>query len=545
MRQLLNTARGCLAGILLLTAVACSGRVGATGSGSDGLADPGAGLEALSSYRSTLHISFQGNQESQPLSWERTYALSVSREPAMRVLELDSAGGASADAPAGLLIGVIDGVEYRRASSEAECLASEIPAGESQPAIVEPAALLPSLSRAQAAPDPGTVAGVSATHLQFDEGALDMPGVETASGEAWIAVSGGYVLQYSLEVSGGEDLFGEGIAGTLSWEYTLRDPDVLTDVRPPAGCPAGMVEAPLPPDAARVLRQPGVLTFATSSDLAGAVDFYQDQLPQSGWAAVGEPVVGDTLGVAEFERGQSTLTLYVFTEETTSVLLLLSYPGPAAASEATPAAPPVEPTARAGGSLNLLLGFGEAGFPLASFHLAADMQAPSWNASTNSVSRTDTTVSADVVGADVHLTVASSVDGGPVQTLDGILDDGQEVPDVQGQLLLAWASWALEPGLALATASTGASLERTDQLEGRVVEVYTLDTDQAVPQALEAVRSFTGISRAQGTAWVDQETGALLRLTLDYETEFREPAGGDLLGTGTGRVEIEVSRIGS
>jgi hypothetical protein len=67
----------------------------------------------------------------------------------------------------------------------------------------------------------------------------------------------------------------EGIEGTLNWEYDLTEPNQPVILELPPGCPAGLVDAPLMPDAQDIRRQPGASIYLTARSITDVLTFYE------------------------------------------------------------------------------------------------------------------------------------------------------------------------------------------------------------------------------------------------------------------------------
>ncbi len=78
-------------------------------------------------------------------------------------------------------------------------------------------------------------------------------------------------------------------------------------------------------DAQNVQRLPGATLFTTHSPIAQVADFYQKQLPASGWKLDGKPSIGDKAGLLNFKQGTSQLTVVsMLGDQGTAVRLLLA-----------------------------------------------------------------------------------------------------------------------------------------------------------------------------------------------------------------------------
>jgi len=275
------------------------------GPGSFSLLDPTMGLAALSSYKATLTISFNGTQAGRSSQWSHTYVMLASQKTGAHQVTINSTGGI----PAPVFIAEVNGVSYAL-DAEDNCTASTTEPDTSLAAEWEPAGFLSAIIGADAAGSE-TVNGVGTEKYTFDERALAETGFSRSTGQVWVASENGVVVRYLLSTTAGAEYFGEGVDGTLTWEYTLTEINQPVTVELPAGCPGGLVDAPLMPVAQNVNRQPGVTIYSSAGSIQDGLDFYTEQMPALGWEAMGEPGSGDTMGVANFIQGDLQLTVIV------------------------------------------------------------------------------------------------------------------------------------------------------------------------------------------------------------------------------------------
>ncbi len=265
------------------------------------------GLSDLSSYRATLILTFEGTQTGQPDKWSKTYVMSATKEPAARQLTLEKAG----DLPdlTSVFMAEEDGAAYER-RGENSCIATVIEKGNLPMARLEPASFLTGVVGAEEAGSE-TVNGVAANRYTFDERALGQLGLTKSTGELWVASDEGYIVKYLLTTKGTSNYFGDGIEGTLTWDYELTDINQPLSIEIPKDCPAGLVNAPLLLDATNILSQPGLLVFNTPTSLTDASSFYQEQIPALGWEPVGAPAISDAMFFLDYTQGDKKMTLMI------------------------------------------------------------------------------------------------------------------------------------------------------------------------------------------------------------------------------------------
>jgi len=525
------------------------------GPGSFDLADPSAGLSSLTSYHASLQMQFTGTQDGQPASWARRLSMAVAQQPAARLWTIDSSAP-SDQAISALVGGVIAGVSYSRQQPGEPCAAAVLGPNVTGPPPVEPADWLPPALGAEAAGPAQTINGLAANHYTFDERALDLVGLAKVSGEVWVASGGGFVVKYLLTAEGNADYFGPGAQGKMSWDYELQDINQPFTVNPPPGCPPGLLDVPLPPNAAGVVKDPGHTTFTTTTTVRDVATFYTSTLPTAGWQAIGDPLVTNTQALLSFRRAEGQLTVLTIVSGTTQVSISLepagqAAPGPTPTPQATPAGATTDAGSLIGKALNLTLGTGQPP-ALPSAHLEASGADPAWNSGLGQAEVTTYTVQADMQGADLHLLYSTAKPNQPPSNLDGFIVGGKEyllangqAQPVPGRVKLPWSEWPLNAAFALAAAASGPTPQGEADAGGRTAEVFAVDTANANPAALAALKSFTNITASKGTVWIDKATGALLKAVLDYQATFTNPASKAVLGTGNGHVEITVSNVGS
>ncbi len=284
------------------------------------LTDTKAGLADLSSYKATLTYSFDGTQAGQAEQWSKTYVMLTTKEPAARQLTIETTGAIPEVET--VFMAEQNGASYER-SGENDCNANAIEEGISLAGWMEPAGFLTSVMGADEAGSE-TVNDIAANHYTFDQRALGALDIVQSAGEMWVASDGGYIVKYYVTTKGDAKYFGEGIEGTLTYDYELTEVNKPIIIGLPGDCPAGMVNAPRLPDATNVVNMPSVLMYDTASNPADAAAFYQEQIPGLGWTLLGEPSIGETTALMEFTQGDQTMTVIIMVGDAgTNVQILL------------------------------------------------------------------------------------------------------------------------------------------------------------------------------------------------------------------------------
>lgn len=300
-------------------AVMVQGEV-AFGPGAFVFPEPNAGLAELSSYKSTLMLSFDGTHDGQAEQWSKIYVMLSTKEPAARQFAIEKTGDNSD--PDAVFMAEVDGAAYEQ-RGESACNANVIDEERSLGNTWEPAGFLTGVFGADEAGSE-TVNEIAASHYTFDQRALGQDGLTESTGEMWVASDGGYIIKYLLTTKGDATYFGEGIEGALTWDYELTDVNQPVAFVLPDNCPAGMVDAPLLPDAANILNMPSILAYDTSTSLTEAAAFYQEQIPNLGWTLIGAPATAETNALMEFIQSDQILTVIITTDAgVTTVTILL------------------------------------------------------------------------------------------------------------------------------------------------------------------------------------------------------------------------------
>ncbi|MFM2070047.1 MAG: hypothetical protein RLZZ623_310 [Actinomycetota bacterium] len=290
------------------------------GSGPGDITDTSAGLADLASYTATLTISFEGTNASGPSTWSSTAVMTAAQEPAVRQLIVTTSGDLPGPTP--LFRAETAGATFEKRGDES-CVADVIGADPEAAPLVGPAAALSVVLGADAAGSE-TVNGTAADHYTFDQQAILHADGSTSTGEAWVATNGGYIVKYLLQTKAGAELFGDGIDGTITWDYELTGVDQPVALAMPEDCPAGLVDAPQLPDAANVENLPGLLSYDTSTPMADVVAFYQSELANRGWTASDDPTIDDTSATMYFTQGAATLGVTASVDGSTTSVQVFS-----------------------------------------------------------------------------------------------------------------------------------------------------------------------------------------------------------------------------
>jgi hypothetical protein len=231
---------------------------------------------------------------------------------------------------------------------------------------------------------------------------------------------------------------------------------------------------------------------------------------------------------------------------------VLSEAPPAARGQANQPASAIEKRIIDSPGVTLQAPFGN--LALGSFHLEMTARQPRLDAGTKQVAVDEWKLAADLERDNVFVKCSiKEPAAGKTLTIEGwILGEGRPggvpyeatggkvdvSPRVQQQCWIRAYAWTP----ALSAAASGATPAGQETIDGRSAEKYHVE---ARPKALEQIRTLMNLTSAKGTVWLDRQTGALLKAVIDYQESFTEQRGSsNVIGTGTGRVEMMVIRVG-
>jgi hypothetical protein len=271
--------------------------------------------QPLAAYRATLVLHFQGTY-----SW--TYQLESRTDGHIMAYDLHIEG---VDPPQNLGdVRVVidgDGAKMRGPATEDACV--QFPSDfDLERSFLSPDELLPpeQVDDALRVAGEDVIAGRDSTHLALRQ--PEMAGWQNVEVDVWKDGATGVVLRYDLRLIGPDPLFDAG-QGTLVGQFVVVDvgPQVI---EPITGCEIAL---PLPLNATQLVSMPGLISFESTSTTEQMVAFYQNALPEEGWAPTSEPQQGVDAVLLTYRRDGQTLDINIETdEEGVRVELLLSDP---------------------------------------------------------------------------------------------------------------------------------------------------------------------------------------------------------------------------
>ncbi|RPJ02818.1 MAG: hypothetical protein EHM39_01030 [Chloroflexi bacterium] len=245
------------------------------------LDDLAAGLAQQNNYRVMFQQDISGEIDSKPFERHTHLALSRASGQVDFVQEVNSSDGSNAYAR----VIVLGQALYRWQSPMQPCQGTtgEPEVGE----ILEPAEyLLPIKPASKVGPE--TVNGIPTQHYRFDQsagGTSSAGGAGSASGDVWLAETGGHVVKYTLVVAAPTipDQAGQKLA--QNWVYEWQPLEQGEAVALPAGCIEVPLGLPILSDAQTVAYSSGMVSYTSAFTALEAANFYLQKLPELGWAS--------------------------------------------------------------------------------------------------------------------------------------------------------------------------------------------------------------------------------------------------------------------
>ncbi len=190
---------------------------------------------------------------------------------------------------------------------------------------------------------------------------------------------------------------------------------------------------------------------------------------------------------------------------------------------------------------------------LDSYHLEASGTSAEWNSDTKKVESHAFTFKADVSGDDVHF--VKTVKAAKETTTEGYIMDMNSKDNTKGYAVvngkvkedlfmpLAWAMLPLEYGMPLIFGAMGPTSRGDETVSGRAAEKFDLDMSKAPTGAEGMLKGIGfGMQSSKGTAWIDKQNGALLKMSMDYSSDVMD--SGKVVGQGSGHIDLVVTQIG-
>jgi hypothetical protein len=149
-----------------------------------------------------------------------------------------------------------------------------------------------------------TVAGIETTRYVLRQ--TDLGEWRNVQVNLWVDKESGAALRYDLRAAGPDPLFDAG-GGVLTGQLVVTETGPQT-IEPVEGCE---IDLPLPPDATRLVKLPGMVAFDSAATPDETVAFYQLALTDAGWEAVAAPETGIDATLLSYHRGAQTLAVNV------------------------------------------------------------------------------------------------------------------------------------------------------------------------------------------------------------------------------------------
>ncbi len=254
---------------------------------------------AARSYSDTFEIRFDG-----ATPW--VYQLTTRSAKGLREVKLHMEGLRPQDNPGDIRL-VTDGITtwMNGEGTDRNCI--QFPAHQGMdPSFIVPESLAPlqSLQNGLGAPVEEEISGKKSLH--YSGSGVTLNAWADAHVDGWLDKASGSLIQLSMQANGDDPFFGTG-AGKLTAHYEAMD-YVEGDIQPVKGCE---IPVPLPDKYEAFVRLPEMASFESSRKPEKIVSFYQDALPQAGWAEAESPSQDGETMVLSYARGDEEVDFQV------------------------------------------------------------------------------------------------------------------------------------------------------------------------------------------------------------------------------------------
>ncbi|MFZ6030089.1 MAG: hypothetical protein ACOYYS_20425 [Chloroflexota bacterium] len=496
-------------------------------------------ISKLDSYHLSFEITFRGSHAGQPLETRQQYTKEFIAEPLRTFTQIEASNGSAQ--PEALIFGTAGPASYFQAAADQPCSIRWDEQAATGVTHLDPLELLPAILPGGQVAGSETVNGISATRYTINQANLGgmTPEDATASGEYWLAEEGDWLVKLTLTVKGGPAYFGAMLEGEQVYIFEIAEANQLTDVTLPGNCQPLLTDVPILEDATILMRQPHSIAYTSNVAIEQAITFYEERMAASGWqsTAISGPEGGTATlfyerpdpfahVIIDIQTGSNGLEVFV----SVPAALATAQDGVQAPGDSSAGTDSADIPTRIANALGLVLGENDRPSVFASYHAEVALDIPGDGLKH---------YSADVQGKNIHLIFAEGGEFQEVYTIDEqeYIVEASGVREGLGLVGLTWVMWPLDVIYPYSIASAGPTFIGEEALDGRIAEVYALDSANVDPATLQALQSFSPVTiqQAKGTIWIDKETGGLLRLVLDYGVE----------GQGSGHIEITFSQIGA
>jgi hypothetical protein len=295
-------------------------------------------VQNLSSYRVGFRFDWKGTKAGQPVDGYIDMRSAFVREPAAREMQFEAKGmdQAATQAPSKISFIQVGDTAWMYESQSNTWM--QVPAGEANFAegFFKPEDLMSGfgVNKGQRSLLPEEVNGVSCYKYTFSEEdftASTGEAVKNASGEAYIAVDGGYVVKMAINgdvsYTTPDQMFDEG---TIKLTFDLSDINQPITIEPPAEAKAqtgGREDLPKMPDAKVELSTSELISYRTASSVKDTADFYETEMAKNGWTA-GEnnkDLIMDESAILSYTKAGETANVIVNKDDKgTGVMISIS-----------------------------------------------------------------------------------------------------------------------------------------------------------------------------------------------------------------------------
>jgi hypothetical protein len=298
-----------------------------------------AALEGFNSYRTETTVRWEGTDNGEPASGALTIKYASVREPPAMQMEMsgnDFGAGHGDEMSNVSFIQVGDTAWFYESESDSWM---QVPSGDfgfEEGFFFTPEDFLSEFepNSGKRSPFPQDVNGVSCYKYSFDEkdfAEMDPSEGEVtyAKGEAFVAVDGGYVVKLTMEMEmqSADDQAEVFDNGTMWLDYNLTDVNQPITIEPPAEAmdqTQGREDIPQLPDAQQISAMDNFIMYSTDRSVSEAAEFYEREMPASGWQSEGDSMVMEDAAFLNFTKDGATASIIISFDEMEGTNVIVS-----------------------------------------------------------------------------------------------------------------------------------------------------------------------------------------------------------------------------
>lgn len=307
-----------------------------TGSEGGILSDAIQRLEQLDSYRSLLHLEWDGTDaEGQPTKGYLDFKEALVREPYAYQLNIEGEGFMEEEGGVSHFAMIIVGDQgwyYLSDSDTWMQVPADNIAGEAGTMSAKQMLQQFELTDVEAEPTTEAINEVECYRYSFTESEVSISEIEgkivNARGDAFIAVEDGFLVKLWMQA----DITGAGEGalvekGSMEFTYEVSDVNQEISIEPPveAGKTGTREDIPVLPDAKMDFSSPDFIGYHTAKSVSEAGKFYEREMPKNGWQAEPGNSIQEDSATLNYTKGSDSAWVVITTDDQgTNVSILIT-----------------------------------------------------------------------------------------------------------------------------------------------------------------------------------------------------------------------------